>query len=108
MSETMNTFFMFIILIGALFLVLRITGWKIKKTAAAIIVDLKKQKAFDPASAVQLPYNKQSPFHIGLRDYRPKALELLVKQDIVRMLAGGKYYLREGFNIIEESDSGVK
>ena len=94
MSEIMKIFFMFIILIGALILVLQITGWKIKKAADTIVMDLKKQKAFDPVSAVQLPYSKQSPFHIGLRDYRPKALELLVKQDVVRALAGGKYYLR--------------
>ncbi len=98
MSEIMKTFFMFIILIGALILVLRIAGWKIKKAADAIVMDLKKQKAFDTVSAVQLTYSKQSPFHMGLRDYRPKALELLVKQDVVRALAEGKYYLREELN----------
>ena len=98
MSETITIFFMFIILIGALFLALKIAGWKIRKAADAIVMDLKKQKAFDPFSAVQLSYSKASPFHMGLRDYRPKALDLLVKQDVVRALAEGKYYLREELN----------
>jgi hypothetical protein len=95
MPEAIKTVAMFIVLLGVLILVLRIAGWKIKKAADAIITDLKKQGAFDPASAVPLPYSKASSFHIGLRDYRPKALELLVKQDIVRALAESKYYLRE-------------
>ena len=101
MSETMQIFLMFLLLIGAFFVALRIAGWRIKKSADAIIMDLKKQRAFDQASAVQLPYGKGSPFHIGLRDYRPKALELLVKQDVVRVLAEGKYYLREEWNTRE-------
>jgi hypothetical protein len=101
MSETMKIVLMFILLIGAFFVALRIAGWRIKKTADAIIRDLKKQKAFDQASAVPLPYSKGSSFHVGLRDYRPKALELLVKQDVVRVLAEGKYYLREEWNTRE-------
>ena len=97
MSETMKTIFMFLLLVGALLLVLRITGWKMKKAADSIVADLKKQKAFDPASALALPYSKADLFHVGLRDYRPKALAVLVRQDVVRVQEEGKYYLREGY-----------
>jgi hypothetical protein len=38
-------------------------------------------------------------FHIGLRDYRPKALNALLENDVVRMLEGGRYYLREGHKL---------
>ena len=99
MSETIKIFFMFILLIAVLILVLRIAGWKLKSAADTIMKDLKKQKAFDPVSAVRLPYSKGTPFHLGLKDYRPKALELLIRQNLVQVLPEGKYYLRgEGEN----------
>jgi len=95
MSETVKTIFMFLLLFGVLIIVLRITGWKMKKAADAIVEDLNKQSALDPASAVELPYSKADFFHLGLRDYRPKALAALVGQDVVRVLENGKYYLRQ-------------
>ncbi|MCK9363168.1 MAG: hypothetical protein M0P74_06165 [Syntrophales bacterium] len=96
MAETVKTIFMFLLLIAALILILRVTGWKMKRAADAIVADLRKKQAFDPASARELPYSKVELFHVGLRDYRPKALSALVRQDVVRMIEGGKYYLREG------------
>lgn len=97
MSEIAKTIFMFLVLLAVLFLVLRITGWKMKKAADAIIEDLRRQGALDPVSAVELPYSKQELLRVGLRDYRPKALTFLVTQDIVRVVhEGNKYYLREG------------
>ncbi len=94
MSETLKTILIILLAIGGLFFALRITGWKMKKAGDFIIRDLREKNAFDPASAVGLPYAKSSLFHIGLRDYRPQALQELIKQDVVRMLEGGRYYLR--------------
>lgn len=96
MSETLMTILMIFVFIGAVYLAMRISGWKMKRACDAIILDLKYKKALDPASAVELPYAKGQLVNIGLRDYRPKALEELLKQDVVRMLEGGRYYLREG------------
>jgi len=95
MSETLKTILMILFVIGALFLALRITGWKMKKAGDFIVRDLREKNAFDPASAVELSYAKSSLFHIGLRDYRAQALQELIKQDAVRMLEGDRYYLRE-------------
>jgi CheY-like chemotaxis protein len=53
----------------------------------------------ETASAVALPYAKSPLLRIGLRDYRPSALEELIKQDVVRALDGGRYYLREGYTL---------
>ena len=99
MSETLKTILFILLVIGALFFAFRITGWKMKKAGDFIIRDLKEKKAFDPASAVELPYAKSSIFHIGLRNYRPQALQDLIKQDVVRVLEEGRYYLREGHRI---------
>lgn len=96
MSQTLMMILMIFVFIGALFLAMRISGWKIKRACDAIILDLRHKNAIDPASAVELPYAKGQMFNIGLRDYRPKALEELIKQDVVRMLEGGRFYLRGG------------
>jgi hypothetical protein len=99
MSETMKILLMVLLTIGTLILTFRIAGWKMKKASDFILRDLKEKKAFDPASAVELPYCKTSMFHIGMRDYRPKALNALVKYDCIRVLEGGRYYLREGHKL---------
>lgn len=99
MSETVKTLFMFLMLAATLLLVLKITGWKMKKSAEAVIEDLRRQGALDPASAVVLPYSKEDFFRVGVRDYRPKALAALITQDIVRIHEGNKYYLREGHTL---------
>jgi hypothetical protein len=105
MPEAVKTIFFILLVIGALFLALRIAGWKMKKACDFIIRDLKEKKAFDPASAVELPYVKSSMINIGLKDYRPNALEELIKQDVVRVLdGGGRYYLREGRQLRATND----
>jgi hypothetical protein len=95
MPETIKTILMILVVIGALFLAFRITGWKMKKACTFIIRDLTEKKAFDPSSAVELPYVKSRLINI-VRDYKPRAIEELMKNDVVRLLEGGRYYLREG------------
>jgi hypothetical protein len=89
--------------IGVLFVSLSFAGWKMRRACDFIIRDLKEKKAFDPASAVELPYCKSSMFRIGMRDYRPRALDALVKHDVIRVAADGRYYLRESHNLTDPS-----
>jgi hypothetical protein len=107
MTETIKTISFMLMVIGVLFLAFRITGWKMKKAGNFIIRDLREKKAFDPASAVELSYTKSPLLHIGLRDYRSQALQELLKQDIVRILEGGRYYLREGYKLDGSDDQTV-
>jgi len=95
MTETIKAILMILFVIGGLFFALRVTGWKMKKACEFIIRDLREKKAFDPASAVDLPYRKSPMMHLGLRDYRPAALQDLIKRDVVRQLETERYYLRE-------------
>lgn len=104
MSETFKTILMILVAVGAVILALRIAGWKMKKACNFIVRDLKEKKALDPASAVELPYCKSPLLNIGLRDYRPRALEELIKHDVVRILEGGRYYLREGHKLSATDD----
>ena len=96
MSQSAKTLVMVFLLIAAFILANILAGRRMKKAADLIILDLKAKKAFDPASAVMLPYSKGTVFRIGLKDYRPGALTQLVKYDVVRVAEGDRYYLRDG------------
>ena len=80
MSDTLNTILLILFVIRGLFISLKISGWRMKK-------------AFDPASTVELPYEKCSLFNFSLRDYRPQALQELVKQGVVQIQEEGQYFL---------------
>ena len=95
MSEYTKTWLMVLITIAAFILANIVAGRRMKKAADFIIGDLKEKKAFDPASAVALPYSKGTAFRIGLKDYRPAALKQLVKYEVIRQLEGDRYYLRD-------------
>ena len=95
MSQSAKTLLMVFLLIAAFILANIIAGRRMKKAANFIIRDLKEKRAFDPASAVVLPYGKGTAFRIGLKDYRPGALKQLVKYDVIRLQEGDRYYLRD-------------
>jgi hypothetical protein len=95
------------IVVGVLFLalvyVLTRYGiyWRIKRACAFIVKDLERRNALDERSAVELHYVKSNPLKIGMRDFRPKAVEYLVGQGVVGMNSEGKYYLKKGNPITE-------
>ncbi len=68
--------------------------WRIKRAGRRIITDLERVGALTPESAVELPYMKQQLFRIGMRDFRPTAIQSLVEAGIVGMTGSGKYYLK--------------
>ena len=94
MSETGQIILGIIFLVGVYMLTRFLVVWRMKRTSAFIIKDLNKREAFDPPSAAVLPYASKNFFKIGLRDYRPKALEGLVQSDIVARTADGRFYLK--------------
>jgi hypothetical protein len=101
MKGIINTLIMILFVFAALILALFITGRKMKKCCDFIIKDLKAQNALDPASAVLLPYCKRQMFNLGFRDYRPQALEQLLKYSQVQMTGEGKFFLCAGGKPVE-------
>lgn len=89
------------IIVGLLFLIVVYIATRygiylrIRSACAKTIKDLERQQAFDEESAVALSYAKSQPFRIGLRDFRPKAVESLLQGGIVGITQEGKYYLRK-------------
>ena len=67
--------------------------WRMKRAGVFLLKDLERRGAFDPESAVELPYAKSSFFRIGMRDFRPKALETFVHSGIVGKTENAEYFL---------------
>jgi len=88
------------ITLGILFLILVFIltrygiTWRIKRAGRRIVNDLERLGAQTPESAVELPYMKQQLIKIGMRDFRPTAMQSLVEAGIVGMTGSGKYYLK--------------
>jgi len=88
------------IIIGILFLIVVFIATRygiflrIKGASNAVIKDLERRGAFDAASAVELPYAKRNYFHIGLRDFRPKAVQSLLEGGVVAKTENERFYLK--------------
>ncbi len=93
MSQVNQLLFIICLLIIVYVFTRKIHAWRIGRAYKVIIRDLRNRGAFDPSSAVRLPYAKQVMFRIGAKDYRPKALEYLVTSRIVGITEEGECYL---------------
>ena len=75
------------------FLLLLIAGWGIRRYCFQIIAEMEEQRAFSAGSAVNLPDTRGNFFKMGLGNYRPKALQILLADKVVVKTGNGKYYL---------------
>jgi hypothetical protein len=71
------------------------TGWWTKQVSLAIMKELEDRGAINAATAVDLPYDKINYFKVGYRDYRPKALEMLILSEVICKTFHGRYYLNK-------------
>lgn len=95
MSETFQIIVGIILLIGVYILTQMVVGYRIKRSARGIVRDLDFKKAYTPESAIELPYAKSNLFRIGLRDFRPKAVDALIQGGILGRTPAGKYFLKK-------------
>ena len=95
MSETGRTIFAICILIVVYILTRKFHAWRMRQTHLSIVKDLEQKGAVDLSSAIELPYAKKGVFRIGMRDYRPKAIEYMIGNNMIGMTDSGKYYLKD-------------
>ena len=93
MSETGRTLFAICILIVVYILTRKFHAWRMRQAYLSIVKDLEKNDALNSSSAIELPYAKKGMFRIGMKDYRPKAVQYMIANHIVGMTDRGKYYL---------------
>ncbi|MFZ0447692.1 MAG: hypothetical protein WAL98_00490 [Desulfatiglandaceae bacterium] len=94
MSENMQIILAIFFLVGVYILTRYGITWRIRRASLFIIRDLEKRKALDPESAVELPYGKKELFKVGIRDYKPRALESLIHDGVLGKTENGMYYLK--------------
>ena len=82
-------------IINFYFLLLLIAGWGIRRYCFQIIAEMEEQRAFSAGSAVNLPDTRGNFFKMGLGNYRPKALQILLADKIVVKTGSSKYYLEK-------------
>ena len=95
MSETEQIILGLIFLIGIYIFTRYGVVWRMKRAVVFVIKDLERSGAFDPATGVELPYAKTHLFNIGMRDFKPKALESLIQDGIVGKTDSARYYLKK-------------
>lgn len=93
MSETFQIFLGFLFLIAVFLLTRWLMVLKMRTACNSIVKELKHRGAVSADTAMALPYDRSQPFKIGMRDYRPRAVEALVQSGILIKTEGGKYYL---------------
>jgi hypothetical protein len=94
MSDAIQITFGILFLILVFILTRYGIAWRIKRAGRRIISDLERLGANSPDSAVELPYLKQQLIKIGMRDFKPTAMQSLIEGGIVGRTGGGKYYLK--------------
>lgn len=94
MNETAQMVFSILALMAVYLLTQLIIGYRVSRAARRIIRDLEQESAYDPISAVELPYARQKLLRIGLRDFRPSAVDALLHIKVVSRTQSGKYYLK--------------
>ena len=101
----MQIIFGIFFLVGVYILTRYGVTWRIRRASLFIIRELEKRNALDPESAVELPYGKKDLFKIGVRDFRPRALESLIHDGVLGKTKDGMYYLKRRF---EELNSNIQ
>jgi hypothetical protein len=81
------TIFYFLLLLGA--------GWGIRRLCFKIILEMERAKAFSAATAIQLPDTRANFFKVGTRNLCPKALNVLLADELILKSPSGKYFLNK-------------
>jgi hypothetical protein len=106
MSEALQIIIGAVALITVYILTQLIIGYRISRAARKVIHDLQQREAYDPITAVELPYAKTKLFRVGLRDFRPPAVQALVQVKILSQTHAGKYYLKRPVQDVLKQPAG--
>jgi hypothetical protein len=94
MSEAGSIIFWVLMLAVVYMLTRRIKIWRAARACDAIVRELEMHGAYDPVTAVALKGATRNWLRVGLRNFRPEGLKILMLNDLVGMTHDGKYYLK--------------
>jgi hypothetical protein len=98
-NDLMNTAILILAIIALFGLAFLISNWRTKLAISQIMDIFRKANAVGIKNAKTV-YElglepKRMYMRLGLRDYKPRALQLLQQVDVVKMTGDGKLYLSE-------------
>jgi len=68
-------------------------GLGVRRMCFKIIAEMEEARAFKEAKAIKLQDERKNFFRVGVKNIRPKALNLLIADGLVIKTNNGKYYL---------------
>jgi hypothetical protein len=97
MQESTQIIISIVIIVVGYILTTLGTGWWTRQVCLRIIKELEDKEAFNAATAVSLPYShaKTTLFNFGYRNYRLRALEVLLLGEVVTKTLNDLYYLNK-------------
>jgi len=95
MTENIKLALAIALLVGVYLLTRRVNAWRAKRALSGVIRILEQAEARDPASAVPLYRAKVGFSSMGVRDFRPGAVQALLASGVVGKTEEGKYYLKQ-------------
>jgi len=95
MSSTIQILIGIVFFVAAFILSQIITRKRIRSAGMRIIRELSERKAQDMFSAIEPGFVRSGMVPRGLRDFRPRALQELIRSGIVGETESGKIYLKQ-------------
>ena len=74
-------------------LILYMGGLAVQRTCLKIIAEMEEARAYKEARAIEIQDERKNFFRVGVKNIRPKALNLLIADGLVIKANNGKYYL---------------
>lgn len=79
--------------IAFVFVALYLSGLGIRRVCFKIIAEMEEARAFSAGKAIRIQDERKNFFRVGTKNLRPKALGLLIADQLVIKTSDGKYYL---------------
>lgn len=107
MSSTIQIIIGIVFFAAAFLLSQLITRKRIRSAAMRIIRELSEKNAQDMFSAIEPGFVRSGLIPRGLRDFRPRALQELIRSGIVGETGSGKIYLKQSVRDSLAADANV-
>jgi hypothetical protein len=95
MSEPATlTVISFLIVMATLVTGRRVMAARIQQAARDVMLELERNEAYDPFTAIELGVDRVRPRRIWCRSFRPTAVDILAREGILKRTGAGKFYIR--------------
>jgi hypothetical protein len=84
---------LFVVFVAIAFFFLYMGGLAVRRTCLKIIAEMEKAGAFKEEKAIKIQDERKNFFRVGVKNIRPRALNLLIADGLIIKTNRGKYYL---------------